>query len=568
MAEVFLARRLGPAGFTRDVALKCMLAGLDLDERTRRAFVYEARLAARLRHPNIAEAHDLAVLDGRYYLVLEYVDGVTAKAASEAARSAGRRLSEALCCHVAASVAEALHHAHALTGDDGHALGIVHRDVKASNVMIARSGAVKLLDFGVAYARLEGRDRTRTGQQRGTYSYFSPEQASEEVLDGRSDLFSLGIVLVELLTGNRVFDTGSEVGTLQKIAECDPTDVAAATEDLPSGLAAICARALAKERGERFQDGTEFSRALRDYLASLGKAYWPSDCAAELREFGLLDAPGRPAPRGSSGDGSEGWTARGAVAENEVAARSPPTRSAGRQISARRWATAALAAGTLAATLWGAARFVEARRRSTLAAMPAPSSEPVQTRTPVDILKGPVPPPLAQPPALEAKVDALVEPVVRPKRTAKAGGRSATQEREPPPPERTPQRSRPAEFADRPSVGSARATLPRGTLVPARLVSSLDATHPGQASAEVAEEVVAEGMPAVPKGSTLACTARLPRDGRVPLTCDRITAGDRELTFSGVAVGEGQRVGLRAVDNEVAAGTSFVVYVNAPAAVR
>src|SRR6266568_1728072 len=173
MAEVFLGRRLGPSGFVREVALKCILAGMEVDERARRAFLCEAQLASKLRHPNIAEAYDLAQLGDRYYLVLEYVDGVTAKAVLQAARREHRRLSVAFCCHVVASVAEALHHAHALAGEGGEPLGIVHRDVTASNVMISRSGAVKLLDFGIAYARLERRERTRTGTLKGTFVYFS-----------------------------------------------------------------------------------------------------------------------------------------------------------------------------------------------------------------------------------------------------------------------------------------------------------------------------------------------------------------------------------------------------------
>src|SRR5512138_3312963 len=287
-AEVFLARRLGPAGFARPVALKCILAGLDVDESTRRSFVYEARLASKLRHPNIADAYDLALVGDRYYLVLEYVDGVTVRAAIRAARAVGRRLTEAFCCHVAASVAEALYHAHTLADEDGKPLGIVHRDVTAVNVMVARSGVVKLLDFGVALARLEGRERTRTGQFRGTFVYASPEQAACEELDGRSDLFNLGVVLVEMLTGVRVFEAETDIGTMRKIAECSARDVQAATAVLPPELAAICAKALARRRENRFQDGEAFSRALRVYLTARSITYSPSDCAAELRSLGVL----------------------------------------------------------------------------------------------------------------------------------------------------------------------------------------------------------------------------------------------------------------------------------------
>jgi serine/threonine-protein kinase len=322
-AEVFLARRLGPAGFARPVALKCILTGLDVDESTRRAFVYEARLASKLRHPNIAEAYDLALVGDRSYLVLEYVDGVTVRAAIRAARAAGRRLTEAFCCHVAASVAEALHHAHTLADEDGKALGIVHRDVTAVNVMVARSGVVKLLDFGVALARLEGRERTRTGQFRGTFVYASPEQASCEELDGRSDLFSLGVVLVEMLTGVRVFEGETDIGTMRKIAECSASDVHAATAVLPSDLAAICAKALARRPEDRLQDGEAFSRALREYLTARGITYSPGDCAAELRSLGLLVPP---AEANAVMDGGDASSAAARTVAAAAAGRTPPRR--------------------------------------------------------------------------------------------------------------------------------------------------------------------------------------------------------------------------------------------------
>src|SRR3954469_1992764 len=289
MAEVFLVRRLGAAGFARPVALKCILTGLDVDESTRRAFVYEAQLVSKLRHPNIAEAYDFAFVGDRYYLVLEYVDGVTVRRVLRAARAAERRLSEGFCCHVAASVAEALHHAHTLVGEDRKPLGIVHRDVTAMNVMVARSGAVKLLDFGVALARLEGRERTRTGQFRGTFVYASPEQAQGEQLDGRSDLFSLAVVLLEMLTGVRVFDAETDIGTMRKITECSQEDVRAATAGLPRELAAICRKALARDPGDRYQDGAAFSRALREYLTGRGITYGPSDSAEELQSLRVFD---------------------------------------------------------------------------------------------------------------------------------------------------------------------------------------------------------------------------------------------------------------------------------------
>ncbi|ACL64471.1 serine/threonine protein kinase [Anaeromyxobacter dehalogenans 2CP-1] len=565
-AEVFLARRLGPAGFARPVALKCILTGLDVDESTRRAFVYEAQLASKLRHPNIAEAYDLALVGDRYYLVLEYVDGVTVRGALRAARRAERHLSEAFCCHVAASVAEALHHAHTLTDEDGNPLGIVHRDVTAVNVMISRSGAVKLLDFGVALARMEGRERTRTGQFRGTFVYASPEQALSEELDGRSDLFSLGVVLVEMLTGLRVFDAGTDIGTMRKIAECSPEDVEAAIAALPRELAGICAKALARRPPDRFQDGAAFSRALREYLTARGITYSPSDCAQELGSLGLLAAaPDASDPVAVAEDVSN---SAANSAEGMTAAPDPATAQPRRRAWRRRAvASVAVVAGAVAILATGSVKLLS--RKDLRTAAPAVAASAPAMVQPAGASET-EPTPRASAAGRDVRTEP--EPIVRPKASASGGRVAATVRAKPLSApvrrEHSPFRTSSADFADRATVGSPRATLPRGTLVAVKLLRVLAGPNPGRAEAIVTEEVAADGVVLVPKGSTVSCSARPPADGRVPLSCDSISTSDRVLTFSGVAVGEGQHVGLRLLDDEIAAGTPFVVYVSAPAALR
>ncbi len=567
-AEVFLARRLGSAGFARPVALKCILSGLDVDESTRRAFAYEAQLASRLRHPNIAEAYDLALVGDRYYLVLEYVDGVTVRRAMRVARAAGRRLTEAFCCHVGASVAEALHHAHTLTHEDGKPLGIVHRDVTAVNVMVARSGEVKLLDFGVALARLEGRERTRTGQFRGTFVYASPEQALSEELDGRSDLFSLGVVLVEMLTGGRVFDAETDIGTIRKIAECSPKDVQAATATLPRELAAICAKALARRPADRFQDGAAFSRALREYLTASSVTYSPSDCAMELQSLGLF----APAPEPDRAVTEEEDVSSAAAVMGDITAIAGERPTARRTRRRRgRWLAAALTAVVILAV--GAFK-VFPRSGHPAPALRSIASTPTVEPTSAgeaDAAQAAAPEPPARAVASSGH-RTEPEPIVRPKRTGGNAGAASADRVKPPPAlirrEHSPVRTTSAEFADRATVGSPHATLPRGTLVPVKLLRALAGPNPGRAEAIVTEEVAANGAVVVPKGSTVSCSTRPPADGRIPLSCDTISTSDRVLTFSGVAVGEGQHVGLRLLDDEIAAGTPFVVYVSAPAALR
>jgi serine/threonine-protein kinase len=571
-AEVFLARKVGPGDFVREVALKRMTPGLELDERARRAFVFEARLASRLRHPNIAEAYDLAQVGDRYYLVLEHIDGVTSRAAMQAAQREHRPLTEGFCCHVAASIADALHHAHNLADADGQPLGIVHRDVSAKNVMIARSGVVKLLDFGIAVARMQGRDRTCTGTLKGTFSYLSPEQILGDPLDGRSDLFSLAILLVELLTGRRVFDTGSEAGTIHRITECSLADVRAATAGLPRSLAKICEKALSRRPADRFQDAAELANALRRHLARRGIEYGPGDCAAELGELGLLvEQPVLALP-----DTAVAEPRSSAVLE-QVSPAPAAHEAEGRAPKPRRtiWPTRAIAFALVAVTLLlpafsgrEVAEPVDARRFQPQT-HPASAAPLAAAELPPPAAPEPAAPPSqATPAAVGAPLD---EPVVRPKRrtdtsrAGQSGGQGAA---------RTDRSDRPARsialagFADRPSVESAGATLMRGTLVPARLTRPVDASSPGQAEAVVTEDVVNDGALAVPKGSTVVCSSRRSTDGRVPLSCDTIRTADGLLSFQGVAVGDGQRLGLRALDGEVAAGTSFVVYVNASAALR
>jgi serine/threonine-protein kinase len=442
--------------------------------------------------------------------------------------------------------------------------------------MIATSGVAKLLDFGIAVARMPGRDQTRTGTLKGTFGYLSPEQVLEEPLDGRSDLFSLGVLLVELLTGSRVFDADSEAGTLHRITECRPADVRGATHGLPRGLARICVKALSRRPRDRFQDGAEFASALRRYLARRGAAYWASDCAAELRGLGLFGQDAIPvgAPLHAAGDGEPVPGEREPSTSLTTTRRRSSVGPRNRAVSLPRVLMAA--SGLVLAALPAASLFERPGESGGIPAdqpggQPAESAAPAPTVTPLneprpadgeaERARVPSAPASAEPP--------LEEPIVRPKRAAE---RKRTSNSGTPPvlerSERAPGRIATAVFVDRPTVGSTSATLPRGLLVPARLTQPLAVALPGLVEAAVAEDVTANGALIVPKGSTVLCTSRRPSDGRVPLSCDTIKSGDRQLTFQGVAVGEGQHVGLRALDNEIAAGTAFVVYVNASAALR
>jgi len=540
MAEVWLAHRLSAEGVVRPVAMKCITPDLAADKRVRRMLIAEAQLAGRLNHPNIVSAYALERVGNRYYLVLEYVEGLSALRLLEAAQRAGSCLSEGFCCHVVASIADALAYAHGMKDGD-RSLGIIHRDVKASNAMIGTNGVVKLLDFGVAYSRMEGRVHTQAGTIRGTCAYFSPEQArGEEVLDGRSDLFSLGVLLVELLTGKRPFTDEHDTLMMRRIEDCDASEVEAATAGVAPGLREICRRALAKSPSDRFQDGEEFAGALRDYLVRRGIRFGASECASELR--------GLPSVGVAEAD-EEGSIAFGRTAE--VGGERGPRAIA-------RVARVAIATLALAGGWFLGVRAVQEHRRSGEVASPPPISASGDQMGRGVETRGPEKPSAPDAGSVAERRPDLFTNVVRPKRARSKPKVGAPRGERP---ESVKPSKEPASFAG--EMGAVREAPPlaRGTLIQAKLPRSIDAAAVGVVEAVVTEDVVQAGDVRVPSGSSMVCNSMRSSDGRVGLWCERIKTSNGVVSLSGVAVGEGSHAGLRMVDNMVPAGTSFVVYV-------
>lgn len=330
MGEVFHAKRIGAASIELEVAIKRVRTNTKRDDEFRRMFLDEARIAARLRHRNIAQVYDVVEFEEGFLLVMEYVTGQSLRDVIVTSMRKGRFLSPPFALYVAAEVADALHYAHALD-DNGRALGIVHRDVTPHNVMLSDGGDVKLLDFGIAISNLEGRERTGTGILKGKASYMSPEQALGEPLDGRSDQFALGIVLLEMLTSRRVFEVKSnDTATIMKIANASPRDVDQAVSQLAPPLREILKRALAKDRNERFATCAEFAFALRDYMSSVREVYGAHQAAAELRSLGgapdaprAQQAPSAPSPVGSDAPAEGTKAQRGSRGSKSVPRASP-----------------------------------------------------------------------------------------------------------------------------------------------------------------------------------------------------------------------------------------------------
>ncbi len=218
MAELFIARQSGPAGFEKQVVIKRVLPHLAANKDFVEMFLDEARLAARLSHPNIVQVFDFGEADGRYFLAMEYLVGEDLAAVQCALGHQRRGMPGPIAALVLSSACEALHYAHTFADETGAPLKIVHRDVSPTNVFVTYQGQVKVLDFGIAKA--EGKlVHTQSGVLKGKFLYMSPEHITGEALDARSDVFALGAVLHELLTGRPVFERATSLASLRAITD-------------------------------------------------------------------------------------------------------------------------------------------------------------------------------------------------------------------------------------------------------------------------------------------------------------------------------------------------------------
>ena len=265
MAELFLARTLGPEGFEKLVVLKKILPSHSENPKFVRLFLDEAKLAATLDHPHIAHVYDMGKVDGHYFFTMEYVHGQDVRTAMRRAARMDRKFPIDHAVQIARNVAAALHYAHERRRADGTLLDIVHRDVSPSNVIVSYDGSVKLVDFGVAKAATST-VKTRTGTLKGKISYMSPEQAKGAPIDRRSDIFSLGIVLWELVTTQRLFKADNDLATIQMIINSKPTPPTQLRAECPNELERILLRALATNVDARYQTAEQMQLDL-DELA-------------------------------------------------------------------------------------------------------------------------------------------------------------------------------------------------------------------------------------------------------------------------------------------------------------
>ena len=252
MAEIFRAKTVGIEGFEKEVVIKRILPHFTEDEAFRTMFIDEATLAAKLHHANIVQIYDFDIHDGMHYIAMEYVEGKDLKKIQETARKQGKHLSVGHVTWIMAETAKGLHYAHTRKHRN-EPLNIVHRDVSPHNVMVSYNGEVKLMDFGIAKAASRY-TKTRAGTVKGKCAYMSPEQAKGQELDGRSDLFSLGVVMWELLTDKRLFAGETDFETLSNVLKCEVPPPSTHNKDVPEGLDEILLKALSRDPNDRYAD--------------------------------------------------------------------------------------------------------------------------------------------------------------------------------------------------------------------------------------------------------------------------------------------------------------------------
>ena len=303
MSVIFLAFTRGVSGFRKYVVLKQILPDVKGEDEFVRMFLDEAKITAAFNHPHIAQVFDLDVAEGELFLTMEFVPGATLVEVARACRAAREPIPVGLSIQSVRDTALALHYAHTFTDPFGNPQPVIHRDIAEKNIMVTYEGVTKLLDFGIAKS-LRGQSRTSVGMVKGTSGYMSPEQIRGEKLDARTDIFSLGVVLHELLTGVRLFAARSTeealVAPLQQVVEPPSRQ----NPEVPPELDAVVMRCLERDRAARFGTALELARALERSVRP-GTLWHPEEAAAFMQRIfaerreqtrALLSSSAAPSP--------------------------------------------------------------------------------------------------------------------------------------------------------------------------------------------------------------------------------------------------------------------------------
>ncbi|MFT3840520.1 MAG: serine/threonine-protein kinase [Myxococcaceae bacterium] len=285
MAEIWLARQAGPRGFEKVVVIKRIIDTYSHDPEFVEMFLDEARIAAQLNHPNIVQIYDLGEHAGAWYIAMEYLGGEHLSAIVRAGLKANKQLPLPLCVKMISLAAEGLGHAHAKTGANGQKLNIVHRDVSPQNVVLTYDGQLKVVDFGIAKAATRV-SHTTSGLVKGKIGYMAPEQARGLPIDSRADLYSLGVVLYEMCTSSRLFNTNDQLLLMQQVVSPEPVQPAHERNPaVPASLSKIISKSLEKAADERYQDARAFQAALDQWLSDQGPPPGAAQFSDLMREL-------------------------------------------------------------------------------------------------------------------------------------------------------------------------------------------------------------------------------------------------------------------------------------------
>jgi len=284
MGQIFLARPAGSTGLSRLLVVKRLLPHLATDRSFLNMFLDEAKIASRLDHPNIVRIHELGQAQGSHFLVMDYVAGEDLRTMTDFAAAVAKPMPLGVALRIVADAALGLHHAHQAKDGKGRPLGLVHRDVSPPNILVGFDGATKLIDFGVAKAagRLQ---ETATGFLKGKYPYMSPEQIDARPVDQRSDVFSLGVILWELCTRQRLFKGSNELTTARLVSDCSVPPPQRVNRDLPKEIDRVILKALQRNRDLRYPDASALRAAVEEFIAARGLAGTQADASAYLHSL-------------------------------------------------------------------------------------------------------------------------------------------------------------------------------------------------------------------------------------------------------------------------------------------
>jgi serine/threonine protein kinase len=284
MAEVFKAKAFGVEGFERFLAIKRILPDMAEDDEFIQMFIDEAKIAVQLTHANICQILELGKIEDSHFIAMEYVWGKDLLQIIQRYRKQQQIMPLPLACFAVLKVSEGLDYAHRKCDPQGRPLGIIHRDISPQNVLVSYDGEVKLIDFGIAQARFRSA-KTQAGVLKGKLSYMSPEQARGLPLDRRSDIFSLGILLYEMVTGRRLFHSDSELMTLEMVRSAEITAPSKINPALPPALDAVVLKALARLPDDRYQWANEMQEELVALLMSYEPVFTGADLATAMRSL-------------------------------------------------------------------------------------------------------------------------------------------------------------------------------------------------------------------------------------------------------------------------------------------